>query len=57
MAYRQFVSWVRRGQPLGRKFRIVLPACVVNKIRQTFPEDTGIYEGYHSASSSDSDSN
>ena len=38
MAYRQFVSWIRRGQPMGRKFRIVLPACVVNRIRQTFPE-------------------
>jgi hypothetical protein len=29
MAYRQFVFWVRKGQPLGKKYRVTLPACVV----------------------------
>ena len=55
MAYRQFINWVRRGQPLGKKFRVVIPACVVLKIRKTFPEASGIYEGFHSASSSESE--
>ena len=59
MAYRQFVHWVRRGQPLGKKNRVVLPACVVTKIRKTFPEESGRHEGFHSeydSSMSDSDS-
>jgi hypothetical protein len=29
MAYRQFVCWVRKGQPLGKKYRVTLPACIV----------------------------
>ncbi|XP_062609448.1 P2X purinoceptor 7-like [Saccostrea cucullata] len=54
MAYRQFICFVRRGQPLGKKNRVVLPACVVIKIRKAFPDDE--YEGFHSeSSSSDSD--
>ena len=52
MAYRQFVNWVRRGQPLGKKNRIVLPACIVLKIRKTYPEESGQYEGFHSESNS-----
>ena len=55
MTYRQFINWVRRGQLLGKKFRVVIPACVVLKIRKTFPEPSGEYEGYHSASDSDLD--
>lgn len=56
MAYRQFLCWVRRGQPLGKKHRVVLPACAVLKIRKSFPEESGQYEGFHSESSeSDSD--
>jgi hypothetical protein len=58
MAYRQFLCWVRRGQPLGKKKRVVLPSCVVSKIRKTFPDLDGIYEGFHdvdSSSFSDSD--
>ena len=55
MAYSQFINWVRRGQLLGKKFRVVIPACVVLKIRKAFPEPSGEYEGYHSASDSDSD--
>ena len=56
MAYRLFLCWVRRGQPLGKKKRVVLPLCVVSKIRKTFPDPGGIYEGFHDVeSSSDSD--
>ena len=36
MAYRQFVCWVRKGQPLGKKYRVTLPACVVKTIREEF---------------------
>jgi rRNA-processing protein FCF1 len=53
MAYRQFISWVRRGQPLGKKFRVVIPSCVVTKIRKAFPSENDIYEGFHEASDSD----
>lgn len=56
MAYRQFINWVRRGQPLGKKFRVVIPSCVVTKIRKTFPDEHGNYEVFHEASDTDSDS-
>jgi hypothetical protein len=46
MAYRQFVSWVRKGQPLGKKYRVTLPACVVKTIREEFPSPDGNYEGF-----------
>jgi hypothetical protein len=49
---------VRRGQPLGKKKRVVLSSCVVSKIRKTFPDPDGINEGFHdvdSSSFSDSD--
>jgi hypothetical protein len=41
MAYRQFVCWVRKGQPLGKKYRVTLPACVVKTIREEFPSPDG----------------
>lgn len=56
MAYRQFINWVRRSQPLGKKFRVVIPSCVVTKIRNSFPDEHGNYEGFHEASDTDSDS-
>ncbi|XP_046548600.1 P2X purinoceptor 7-like [Haliotis rubra] len=34
-AYRQFVRWC--WQFLGRKVRVVIPSCIVNKIRGRFP--------------------
>lgn len=37
MAYSRFVQWIRRR--LGRNNRKILPACVVMKIRQTFPSE------------------
>ena len=56
MAYRQFINWVRRGQHLGKKIRVVIPSCVVTKIRGAFPSEDGNYEGFHEASDSDTDS-
>ena len=31
MTYRQFINWVRRGQHLVKKIRVVIPSCVVQK--------------------------
>jgi hypothetical protein len=46
MAYRQFVCWVRKGQPLGKKYRVTIPACVVKTIREEFPSPDGNYKGF-----------
>ena len=56
MAYSQFISWVRRGQHLGKKSRVVIPSCVVTKIRGAFPSKEWDYEGFHEASDFDIDS-
>jgi hypothetical protein len=37
---------VRKGQPLGKKYRLTLPACVVKTIREEFPSPDGNYEGF-----------
>ena len=42
-AYRQLVTWC--WQLLGRNNRVVLPACAVAKIRETFPSN-GNYVGF-----------
>ncbi|XP_071146193.1 P2X purinoceptor 7-like [Mytilus edulis] len=42
MAYRRFVQWI--WHRLGRHNRKILPACVVKKIRDTFPSET--YSGF-----------
>lgn len=42
-AYRQLVTWCWGW--LGRHNRVVLPACAVKKIRDTFPSD-GNYVGF-----------
>ncbi|XP_063447171.1 uncharacterized protein LOC134726687 [Mytilus trossulus] len=56
MAYRQFVCWVRKGQPLGKKHRITLQTCVVNVIKKEFPSLDGVYEGLKECESDTSDS-
>lgn len=43
-AYRQFTLWAH-GR-LGRHTRRVIPACVVNRIREKFTEGSGIYKGF-----------
>ena len=55
MAYRQFVCWVRKGKPLGKKIRVILPSCVVRTIRNEFPSADGVYEGFKECDT-DSDS-
>lgn len=44
LAYRQFVRWC--WGLLGRKIRVVIPACVVLRIRATYPDDEGFYTGF-----------
>lgn len=43
-AYRLFTSWIH-GR-LGAHRRCVIPACVVNVIRATFPDDNAVYTGF-----------
>ena len=38
MLYRNFVLVMSRGYPLAKKNRVVLPRCVVEKIREKYPE-------------------
>ena len=41
IAYRQFISWVYGW--LGKDVRKVIPSCVVNTIRRTFPAPDDVY--------------
>ncbi|KAM7290704.1 P2X purinoceptor 7-like isoform X2 [Ixodes scapularis] len=43
-AYHQFTWWVHKR--LGRGNRVVLPSCVVCRIRQEFPSTDGTYRGF-----------
>ncbi|KAI7800479.1 putative P2X purinoceptor 7-like [Triplophysa rosa] len=44
LAYRSFVSWC--WGYLGRHVRVVIPACVVQRIRQEFPDAGANYVGF-----------
>ncbi|XP_045925772.1 P2X purinoceptor 7 isoform X1 [Micropterus dolomieu] len=44
LAYRSFVSWC--WGYLGRSVRVVIPSCVVLRIRQQFPDPEGQYVGF-----------
>jgi hypothetical protein len=46
VAYRQFINWANSGESLGKNRRLVIPACVVQEIRETFPETSGAYVGF-----------
>ncbi len=46
-AYRQYIHWIH-GK-LGRYNRIPVPSCVAKAIRDAYPEESGIYEGFHEA--------
>ena len=37
MAYSQFTAWAHHFEKLGHRVRVVLPSCVVRKIREQFP--------------------
>ena len=45
-AYRQYTAWVHYYERLGRNNRLVIPSCVVKKIRDTFPSVDGSYIGF-----------
>lgn len=47
LAYRSFVSWCWGF--LGRRVRVVLPACVVLRTWQEFPDEEGRYVGFRPA--------
>nr|XP_022311707.1 P2X purinoceptor 7-like [Crassostrea virginica] len=44
-AYRQLARWA--WGYLGKKIRVVLPACAVTCIRISFPDNSGNYTGFH----------
>lgn len=46
VAYTQFIYWVNAWVPLGKKERRVVPACVVAKIRDKYPEVDNVYQGF-----------
>jgi hypothetical protein len=45
MAYRQFVCWVRKGQPLGKKYSDPTSLRCQN-YKEEFPSPDGNYEGF-----------
>lgn len=50
VAYRQFVHWANKGWQMGPGVRVVLPACLVQMVRKSFPEeDVTNYTGYREA--------
>ncbi|XP_016383292.1 P2X purinoceptor 7 [Sinocyclocheilus rhinocerous] len=44
LAYRSFVSWC--WGYLGWNVRVVIPSCVVHRIRQEYPDPTGQFVGF-----------
>lgn len=48
-AYRQFVRWC--WQLLGKEVRVIIPTCVLLKIRTAFPDDDHNYVGFHEGDS------
>jgi hypothetical protein len=52
--YRQLIRWC--WHLLGKEVRVVIPACIVRKIRDAFPDINEDYPGFHQAVSDWSDS-
>ena len=45
-AYRQYTAWSHYFERLGRGKRVIIPACVIKQIRDTFPSSDGVYKGF-----------
>lgn len=45
-SYRQYTAWAHYFERLGRGVRVVIPACVVRKIREKYPDAKGEYTGF-----------
>ena len=45
LLYRNFLLFVKKGEPLGKGKRVVLPNCVIQRVRQQFPASED--ERYH----------
>ncbi|XP_057302765.1 P2X purinoceptor 7-like [Hydractinia symbiolongicarpus] len=45
-SYRQYTAWVHYYERLGKGCRVVIPACVVRKIREEFPDSDRKYTGF-----------
>ncbi|KAJ8348806.1 hypothetical protein SKAU_G00273950 [Synaphobranchus kaupii] len=44
-SYRNFVRWCWGF--LGRRVRVVIPSCIITRIREKFPEASGQYVGFN----------
>ena len=49
ICYRSFLVVVNGGHPIGRGVRVVLPQCVLTRIRRQYPNPRGIYKGFQPA--------
>jgi hypothetical protein len=49
LSYRNFVSWTNSYIRLGKNNRVRLPACVLTRIREQWPEPSGCYQGFKPA--------
>ena len=46
MAYNQYSAWIHHHEVLGRGNRVVIPACVISRIRGGFPSPKDDYTGF-----------
>ncbi|XP_025420053.1 uncharacterized protein LOC112690288 [Sipha flava] len=46
ICYVQFTHWVNSWTSLGKGIRVVIPTCVINKIRNKYLEKDGLYMGF-----------
>ena len=46
LAYRQFWNWVNSWKKMGKNVRFPIPSCVVNCIREKWPDENNQYVGF-----------
>jgi hypothetical protein len=46
MAYCQYSAWIHHYEVLGRGKRVVIPACVISRIRAEFLSPNNNYTGF-----------